>query len=114
MGRGGAESGTKWAGWAAIVVGLVLLGVCASNWNEGTTATMGHAFGAYNGGDRGVLRGLGAESLQQSSQTGLEGLAGLFWLGVGAFLVRRAAAAEHRNAGYRDAGYRRREPPPRR
>lgn len=79
-----------WVGVAAIVVGLALLGVCASQWDGGTGATMGRALSDYNGGDRSDLSSIGAGALRSTSQTGVEGLAGLFWLGIGVFLVRKA------------------------
>ena len=100
-------NGTKWAGIAAILVGLFLLGLCASQWDRDTGSTMGHALSAYNGGDQRDLASLGSGALQQSSQTGLEGLAGVFWLGIGIFLVKKAG-------GERAGNSYRREPPRRR
>ncbi len=105
MSGGGEGAGTRWVGLAAIVVGLVLLGLCASNWNGDTGATMGHALSAYNSGDRSGFRGIGADALQQSSQTGVEGIAGVFWLAIGVFLVKKAGGTS------KQGGYDRRLPP---
>ncbi len=77
----------------AVVAGLVLLGMCLSQWDQGTGSTMGRAITDYNRGDRSDLAGLGNDALRQSSQTGVEGIAGVFWLGMGVFLLKRSGGA---------------------
>lgn len=91
--------GSKWVGWVAIAAGLVLLGMCLSQWDQDTGSTMGRAVTAYNQGDRGALAGLGSGALRQSSQTGVEGLAGVFWLGMGIFLLKRSGAGAPKTRG---------------
>lgn len=69
---------------------------------------MGRALSAYNGGERRDLASLGGDALRQTSQTGMEGIAGVFWLGIGILLVKKAGGERSKT------GYQRREPPRRR
>ena len=92
----------------AVVVGLALLGVCLSQWSDGTGSTMTRALTDYNRGDRGDLASFGFGQLSQTSKIAVEGLAGLFWLGIGVFLLKTTGSRTTKN------GFTRRVPPPRR
>ena len=102
MGQQGKSSGTKLVGAVAVLAGLILLGLCLTQWSPGTGSTMGRALSDYNGGDRHDLSAFGSGQLRDTSQTAVEGLAGLFWLGIGVFLIKKAGTEPAR----RDRGRR--------
>lgn len=79
-------------GLISLVVGLVLLGLCASQWNAGTSPTIGRAVTDYNRGEASDLGSLARSGdLNSSAQVAVEGVAGVVWLLIGAVLLKKAA-----------------------
>lgn len=85
------------AGLISVVLGLILLGICASQWSAGTGANASRAMTDYNRGDRGDLGSLmRTGDLNGTAQVAVEGVAGVVWLGIGALLLKKASGAQPR------------------
>jgi hypothetical protein len=77
------------------VLGLVLLGLCVAQWNGHTGSTLVEGWTDYHQRDMAGMAALNRESnVNDTARTGIEGLIGLFWLGVGVYLWRKDAAAK--------------------
>lgn len=84
-------TGNKIAGWLSVLLGLALLVMSLTQWNNATGSTMGRALSDYNHGDAGDLRVLRGETdLSTTERVGTEAIAGLFWVAIGGVLLRKA------------------------
>ena len=78
----------------SIVLGFILLGLCLSQWNGHTSSNLTQGLPAFKRWDKSTLQSLNQESsLNDTARTGIEGVAGLFWLGAGGCLWRKSVAA---------------------
>lgn len=75
------------------LVGLILLGLCLSQWNGHTGPTLVEGWTDYHQHDNAGLVALNRDTdVNGTARTGIEGAVGLFWLGVGVYLWRKDAA----------------------
>lgn len=89
----------KLGGLLSVAAGLVLLGLCLSQWNADTGPTATRAFTGLQEGDRQVLASLrqGPE-LNDTMRIGIEAVAGIAWLTIGIALLKRAANPKYGDA----------------
>lgn len=97
----------KFGAYLSLAAGLVLLGLCVSQWNDSTASTAGRALNSYQQGDRADLASLRrGTDLNDTMRIAIEAVAGITWLVIGGVLLKKSAGAKYGHP--RDAGVRRR------
>lgn len=87
----------KIGAYLSIAAGLILLGLCISQWNDSTASTAGRAFNSYQQGDRADMASLRRGSdLNDTVRIALEAVAGVTWLVIGGVLLKKANGASFR------------------